>query len=141
MPQTSSQMPQCSHKRFNRHQTSFSHYWSSKSLNSCKMRPHSGSYFLYCPQICHLLIRIDSKQRKLSCNYPEFPNFRLQSTQIVTQSSLMPQIIQNSSQIGPNSSQIDSNCIICLQIVSDSSQIVSNCPESFPIVSESSQRS
>ena len=28
---------------------SFSHFWSPKPPNSCKMRPHSGSYFSYCP--------------------------------------------------------------------------------------------
>ena len=98
----------------NRLQTSFSHFWSTKSPNSWKMRPHSGSYFLYCPQIRHLLVRIDYNQRKLSRNDPKSSNFRLQSTQIVTQSSPMPQMIQNSSQIGQNSSQNDSNCVVCL---------------------------
>ena len=76
MPQTSSQMPQCRHKCLESSPNFLSiTFWSSKSLISWKMRPHSGSYFLYCPQICHPLIWIDSNQRKLSRNDPGIPEF------------------------------------------------------------------
>ena len=68
---------------------SVSYFWSPKFPISWKMRPHSGSCFLYCPRTCHLLIQIDYNQRKLRRNDPKSSNFRLQSTQIITQSSCL----------------------------------------------------
>lgn len=58
--------------------------------------------------------------------FPKLSNFRLQLTQIVTQSLSMSRSDPNLITIDPNSSQIVFNCIANLQIVS-------NCLDRSPI--------
>ena len=82
--------------------------------------------------IRHPLIQIDSNQRKLSHNYPKSSTFRLQTTQVVSQSSLMP---RNDPELIPNWSEFIANRRKLPCSSPNRLQFITNRPECFRIAS------